>query len=308
MTFNNQTLNSKEGSAMRKEPTALDRIKRIARRISREEQRSSALRVFEGLGWDEDDVAHMAESVGLEADDLFLMSTTSVVQEGGNVVDGQLMDQGNEIVRLLSEVHREVCGTSVIPLNTGCRTQCKSTDVPRLVNARLMEFRIDADVCHLKYGDAEVIERATYPRSKGLQLYAILIQRPAQVVSVGELAASIGSDVPVQSSRQEVVDSECSASVRKKLDAIQAEIDDTVNPERIEELEDEKCQIESSMAAAKSRWRRSRSFSDPMKRAKDAIHANLRRARRRLESRMPQLAAHLNKQVRAEGGGFIYEP
>lgn len=117
MTFTNRTLNSKEGSAIRNEPTALDRIKRTASRISREERRSSALQMFEGLGLDEDDVAHMAESVGLEADDLLLMSTTSVVQEGRHVVDGETMAQGNEIFRLLSDVHQAVCGEVVVPLH-----------------------------------------------------------------------------------------------------------------------------------------------------------------------------------------------
>lgn len=108
---------------MQTETTALDRIKRIARRISREERRSSALQMFDGLGLDEDDVAHMAESVGLEADDLLLMSTTSVVQAERQIVDGQTTAQVTEIHELLREVHREVCGNSVERLNLLSQTQ-----------------------------------------------------------------------------------------------------------------------------------------------------------------------------------------
>ncbi|MHC4880394.1 MAG: hypothetical protein ACYTGL_28425 [Planctomycetota bacterium] len=51
----------------------LEQLKKNARRITKEEQKLSALRMYERSGLDLDDVTTMANAVGLEVDDLLLM-------------------------------------------------------------------------------------------------------------------------------------------------------------------------------------------------------------------------------------------
>jgi hypothetical protein len=51
----------------------LEQLKKMARRITKEEQKLSALRMYERNGLDLDDVTKMADVVGLEMDDLLLM-------------------------------------------------------------------------------------------------------------------------------------------------------------------------------------------------------------------------------------------
>lgn len=53
----------------------LERAKRVSRRITTEDRMEANLRMFEQLALDIDDVERMAESVGLEADDLLLLNT-----------------------------------------------------------------------------------------------------------------------------------------------------------------------------------------------------------------------------------------
>lgn len=57
----------------------LTRLKRMARRITKDEQMEGNLRMFDAMGLDIDDVRTMAESVGLEADDLLLLSTGTTI-------------------------------------------------------------------------------------------------------------------------------------------------------------------------------------------------------------------------------------
>tara|TARA_R110002072_G_scaffold303073_1_gene492835 strand:+ start:8370 stop:8786 length:417 start_codon:yes stop_codon:yes gene_type:complete len=51
----------------------LEQLKKMARRITKEEQKLSALRMYERNGLDLDDVTKMADAVGLEVDELLLM-------------------------------------------------------------------------------------------------------------------------------------------------------------------------------------------------------------------------------------------
>ena len=53
----------------------LELLKQMARRITQTEHMEANLRMFNQLGLDIDDIHTMAESVGLEADDLLLLST-----------------------------------------------------------------------------------------------------------------------------------------------------------------------------------------------------------------------------------------
>ncbi|MAF66873.1 MAG: hypothetical protein CMJ84_14610 [Planctomycetes bacterium] len=55
--------------------TKLEQLRKMARRITLAEQMEGNLRMFAAMGLDIDDVHTMAESVGLEADDLLLLST-----------------------------------------------------------------------------------------------------------------------------------------------------------------------------------------------------------------------------------------
>lgn len=55
--------------------TKLERARQIARRITFAEQMEGNFRIFESMGLDSDDVQTMAESVGLEVEDLLLLST-----------------------------------------------------------------------------------------------------------------------------------------------------------------------------------------------------------------------------------------
>ncbi len=56
----------------------LEQLKKQGRRITNEERKLSALRMYERNGLDLDDVTKMADVVGLEVDDLLLMPPATV--------------------------------------------------------------------------------------------------------------------------------------------------------------------------------------------------------------------------------------
>ena len=55
--------------------TSHKKLKRMARQITREEQIAANLQMFEAMALDIDDLQTMAESVGLELEDLLLLNT-----------------------------------------------------------------------------------------------------------------------------------------------------------------------------------------------------------------------------------------
>jgi hypothetical protein len=59
--------------------TRLQQLKEIARQLTRDDIIEANLRMFEGQGLDINDIQTMAESVGLEVEDLLLLSTRASV-------------------------------------------------------------------------------------------------------------------------------------------------------------------------------------------------------------------------------------
>ena len=159
-------------------------------------------------------------------------------------------------------------------------------------------FRRDGAVWRLEFGGVA----AHLPHHKGLADLATLLAYPGEDVAALTLAGGtpqVGSDP--------VLDDAARAAYRRRLGALQEEMDSTGDVARLDELEAERDVIVGELKAATGLGGRPRRLGDPGERARSTVTARIRDVLRRLDTVHPDLAAHLRDSVHT-GRSCSYRP
>lgn len=171
--------------------------------------------------------------------------------------------------------------------------EAPTTGSPRLVR--------NGDVWTLSWRDHAI----HLPDSKGLQDLACLLGRPGEEVAATELMGTrphAGADP--------VLDDTAKAAFRRRLDDLDAEIEDADadhDDYRAERARDERTALVDALAAAVGLGGRDRRLGDDAERARKAVTARIRDAVRRIGKVHPELGTHLAESVQT-GTWCTYRP
>lgn len=153
---------------------------------------------------------------------------------------------------------------------------------------------------------------AVFPHSRGLELIAILVQKPGQEIHADRLlAAADGRGAPLPGgSAGEVIDNRALAAYKNRLDEIAAEIEEARECGRDEEVErllEERDELLGEMKTSTGLGGRKRKASDDADRSRKRARAAITRELQRLDGVLPELAEHLRESIRL--GAFLsYAP
>ncbi|WP_246235724.1 ATP-binding protein [Streptomyces boluensis] len=161
------------------------------------------------------------------------------------------------------------------------------------------EFRFDGAVWTLTYEG----RTTPMPDAKGLRDLRLLLSRPGDDIPAARLLAPEGGAEVVAASTlggDAVLDEEAKRQYRRRLDRLDEEIDRataTGNAHRAAEYDRERAALLAELRAAAGLGGRTRRLGDEAERARKAVTARIRDTLRRLDTRNPQLAAHLRESV-----------
>ncbi len=167
-------------------------------------------------------------------------------------------------------------------------------------------FRRQGESWSITYADRTVSLRPT----KGLVDLHRLLSSPGVELHVLELASEAKGAPTGASSRQPVLDERAKKEYRRRLLALEAEIDDAracADLGRTERAELEHDYLVSELSAALGLGGRGRSMSDEAERARQAVRARIRYTLDRLERVHPELSRHLHRAV-VTGTFCSYQP
>jgi hypothetical protein len=172
------------------------------------------------------------------------------------------------------------------------------------------EFRFDG-VWHLQYDAADHIEAATLPDEPGLRVYKFLLDRPNpdklfSPLTLLKETSQIKTSVESTAEVDDVIGRLGLAELSGEIKRLQHDIDDTVDPLRQSELEEKLRGLLATKRSAVNPFGRSRKLGGS--RVDSTIHAQLKRARDRIEKQMPEFARYLKRTITANGGDFAYHP
>ncbi|MDQ8707605.1 AAA family ATPase [Streptomyces sp. LHD-70] len=183
-----------------------------------------------------------------------------------------------------------------------------TADVPELPPSA-HEFRFDGTVWTLTYAG----RTTPMPDAKGLRDLRQLLSRPGDdIPAVHLLAPEGGAEVVAARSLggDAVLDEEAKRQYRLRLERLDEEIDRAAErgaTERAAEYDRERKALLSELRAAASLGGRTRRLGDEAERARKTVTARIRDTLRRLDTRHPELAAHLRESV-STGSTCGYRP
>jgi len=172
----------------------------------------------------------------------------------------------------------------------------------------VLEFRFDG-MWHLRFQAMGHVESATLPDEPGLAVYGFLLERPNKFFPAAVVLVEIGRIKGAEehdARPDQILDQPALATIRKEIERLKREIDDTADPERQAELEEESRQLVHSQNAALSPSGNLRTFG--FKRLDKRILSQLKRARFNIAKQMPEFAKYLPRTVRSRQGDFAYHP
>ncbi|MGK5631271.1 hypothetical protein ACSNOD_22845, partial [Streptomyces sp. URMC 123] len=176
-------------------------------------------------------------------------------------------------------------------------------------DAHAAVFRREGDVWRLSYAGRTV----HLPDAKGLRDLRVLLSRPGTDVPAVRLLDPAGGDTVVaarSAGGDPVLDDEAKARYRRRLESLDEEIDRAAaggDDERAAAYDRERAALLRELRAATGLGGRSRRLGDEAERARKTVTARIRDALRRLETRHPELAAHLRASV-STGSSCGYHP
>ena len=154
------------------------------------------------------------------------------------------------------------------------------------------EFRFVGDLWHVSFGGKSV----RLQDSKGLRDLAVLIRAQGRDVHVftlvGKHSPNTGSDP--------MLDDRAKAEYRARLTALAAELDeaeDWHDPDRAENLRNERDALIQQIAAVTGLGGRPRRLGDETERARKTVSARVRDALSKMDRAHPELAAHLREAL-----------
>ncbi|MFM9368832.1 ATP-binding protein [Streptomyces sp. Da 82-17] len=171
------------------------------------------------------------------------------------------------------------------------------------------EFRFDGTVWTLTYAG----RTTPMPDAKGLRDLRQLLSRPGDdIPAVHLLAPEGGAEVVAARSLggDAVLDEEAKRQYRARLERLDDEIDRAAargDPDRAAEYDRERKALLEELRAAAGLGGRSRRLGDEAERARKTVTARIRDTLRRLDTRHPELAAHLRESV-TTGVTCAYRP
>jgi hypothetical protein len=169
----------------------------------------------------------------------------------------------------------------------------RSDDLPRLAQ--------DGEVWTVRWRGTAV----HLPDTKGLRDIALLLGRPG----VGVAATELMTGRPVAGA-DPVLDGQAKAAFRRRLDDLEAAIDDASlagDAEGLRRAQDERDALVSTLASAVGLGGRDRRLGDDAERARKAVTARIRDAIRRIEQADPDLGAHFRTTI-STGSWCTYQP
>lgn len=180
---------------------------------------------------------------------------------------------------------------------------------PPPVTGRVRKFEFDG-TWHLEFDTGKGIEKATFSKSKGLSIYEVLLKQPEKFFSAGELLVKVGQVKGFEEGSKADYTYDCKEKkeLRTRIDEVKKEIDDTVNVERLQELEEELSQLKNQWASDVSHFGRSKKLNDPEERRKMQVKSQIFRARQKIAIHMPRFGEYLRVTVKVVGGDFSYHP
>ncbi|MEV1006448.1 AAA family ATPase [Streptomyces sp. NPDC049881] len=155
------------------------------------------------------------------------------------------------------------------------------------------EFRFDGQVWTLRYAGRTV----RVPDAKGLRDLRELLANPGTDIPALRLLDPASADrAPLGA--DPVLDDEGRARYRRRLDALDAELDRAADDrDRTAALEEERAALLAELRAAAGLGGRARLLGDEAERARKTVTARIRDSLRRLAPHHPELAAHLGESV-----------
>ncbi|WP_223290856.1 ATP-binding protein [Streptomyces avicenniae] len=155
------------------------------------------------------------------------------------------------------------------------------------------EFRSDGQVWTLRYAGRTV----RLPDAKGLRDLRTLLANPGREIPALQLLDPAAGDRPTHGA-DPVLDDEGRARYRRRLDALDAELDLAAgDAARTAALDGERAALLGELRAAAGLGGRARLLGDEAERARKTVTARIRDSLRRLDAHHPELAAHLRATV-----------
>lgn len=201
---------------------------------------------------------------------------------------------------LLDDVEREATELGmhhIAGLNKRMTSGVDSPSATPRVSAN--EFRFSGDVWTLSM-DGRVVHA---PDAKGLRDLHFLLSQPDTDIQAVDLLAPEGGEAVAAAGRMSgdvVLDDEAKAQYRRRLNALDEEIDrasERGDDARAAEFDREREALLTELRAAAGLGGRSRRLGDEAERARKTVTARIRDTLRKLDQRHPELAAHLRASV-----------
>ncbi|MFC7305816.1 ATP-binding protein, partial [Streptomyces monticola] len=214
--------------------------------------------------------------------------------------------RGEDASALLAEVVRDA---EELGMRGVLRRLAAHRPPPAELTPCAYEFRFDGAVWTLTYEG----RTTPMPDAKGLRDLRRLLSRPgADIPAVQLLAPEGGAEVIAASGMggDPVLDDEAKRQYRRRLDQLDEEIDRaaaTGDAGRAARHEKERAALLAELRTAAGLGGRARRLGDEAERARKAVTARIRDTIRRLDSRHPELAAHLRESV-STGLTCAYRP
>lgn len=174
------------------------------------------------------------------------------------------------------------------------------------------KFKFDGATWHLEFG----AEKCPFTTTMhGFRLYGALLENPDTDLLVLDLEQKAGLGRPVtekggQGRADAAVDPQGMRKIREEIQRIEKEIEDTVNPERIAELEQMKQDLLAHRDKLVNKHGKSRTIGLPteLEKARMRVHNNLDRARQFIAKSMPEFAKYLENTVQWNSPAWSYRP
>ncbi|UCM88989.1 AAA family ATPase [Streptomyces marincola] len=201
---------------------------------------------------------------------------------------------------LLREAEEEAARLGLRHIEEQAATALAAPHEPR----RTDEFRFDGSVWTLRYAGRTV----HLPDAKGLRDLWRLIGQPGQDIAAGRLLDPAG-EAPLYGG-DPVLDDEAKARYRRHLEQLDDEVDRAAargDAARAAELDRERAALLTELRTAAGLGGRTRRLGDEAERARKTVTARIRDTLRRLDTRHPELAAHLRASV-STGTMCAYRP
>lgn len=169
----------------------------------------------------------------------------------------------------------------------------------------LLQFSFDV-VWHLRTEN----ESGRFPAAKGFTAYRKLLTQPGSEIKAEELlglhGAVVASAEKDDSPGAELLDLDGDKAIWKEVELLQKEADDTLDQERLREIQDRQNELFEIVKKGKDGRGKRRTMPIIARTLANRVHSQLRNVRALIGKQMPELAEHLKNGVTAQGGFFTY--